>query len=55
MIAKSRLGLVPLHKRRRDQQLSLLIRIPFKEEHHSSLSESYNETMNQPATPITTR
>ena len=26
-----------------------------KEEHHSSLSESYNEIMNHPATTMTTR
>ena len=53
--AKTSLGLVPLHKRRRDQQLSLLMSILAKEEHHSSLSESYNEIMNQPTTTMTTR
>ena len=37
--AKARLGLVPLHKRRRDQRLRLLMRILVKEEHHSSLSK----------------
>ena len=41
--AKSRLGLVLLDKRRRDQRLSLLMHNLSKEEHHSSLSESYNE------------
>ena len=53
--AKTRLGLIPLHKRRRDQRLRLLMRILAKEEHHSSLSESYNEIMKQPATTMTTR
>ena len=52
--AKTRLGLIPLHKWR-DQRLRLLMRIPAKEEHHSSLSESYNEIMNQPATTMTMR
>ena len=33
--AKTRLGRIPLHKRRRDQRLRLLIRILAKEEHHS--------------------
>ena len=52
--ARTRLGLIPLHnKRRRDQRLRLLIRILAKEEHHSSLSESYNEIMNQPTTTMT--
>ena len=50
--AKTRLGLIPLHKWR-DQRLRLLMRIPAKEEHHSSLSESYNEIMKQPATTMT--
>ena len=40
--ATTRLGLIPLHKRRRGQRLKLLMRILAKEEHHSSLSESYN-------------
>ena len=40
--AKTKLGLIPLHKRR-DQRLRLLMRILAKEEHHTSLSESYNE------------
>ena len=53
--ANTRLGLIPIHKRRRDQRLRLLMRIIAKEEHHSSLSESYNEIMKQPATTITTR
>ena len=53
--AKTRLGLISLHKRRRDQRLKLLMRILAKEEHHSSLSESYNEIMNQPATTMTMR
>ena len=44
--AKTRLGLISLHKRR-DQQLRLLIRILAKEEYHSSRSESYNEIMKQ--------
>ena len=52
--AKTKLGLIPLHKRRRDQRLRLLMRILAKE-HHSSLSESYNEIMKQPATTMTTR
>ena len=54
---KTRLGLIPLHKRRRDQRLRLLMRIleVAKEEHHSTLSESYNEIMKQPATTMTTR
>ena len=53
--AKTRLGLIPLHKRKKDQRLRLLMRILFaKEEHHSSLSESYDEIMNQPATTMTT-
>ena len=52
--AKTRLGLIPLRKRRRDQRLRLLMRILAKEEHHSSLSESYNEIMKQPATTMTT-
>ena len=51
--AKTRLGLIPLHKRR-DQRLRLLMRILAKEEHHS-LSESYNEIMKQPATTMTMR
>ena len=50
--AKTRLGLIPLHKRR-NQRLRLLMRIPAKEEHHSSLSESYNEIMKQSATTMT--
>ena len=41
--AKTRLGLIPLHKIKREQQLRLLMRILAKEEHHSSLSESNNE------------
>ena len=46
--AKTRLGLIPLHKRRRDQRLRLLIiRILVKEERHSSLYESDNEIMKQ--------
>ena len=45
--AKTRLGLIPLHKRRRDQRFRLLMRILSKEEHHSSLSESYNEIPNE--------
>ena len=53
--AKTRLGFLPLHKRRRDQRLRLLMCIFAKEEHHSSLSESYNEIMKQPATTMTTR
>ena len=44
--AKTRLRLIPLHKRRRGQRLRLLMRILAKEERHSSLSESYNEIMN---------
>ena len=48
--AKIRLGLILLHKKRRDQWLRLLMRILAKKEHHSSLSESYNEIMKQPAT-----
>ena len=51
--AKTWLGLIPLHKT--DQRLRLLMRILTKEEHHSSLSELYNEIMNQPATTMTTR
>ena len=43
--AKTRLGLILLHKRR-DLWLRLLMRILAKEKHHSSLSESYNEIMN---------
>ena len=35
--AKTRLGLIPLHERRRDQWLRLLMRILAKKEHHSSL------------------
>ena len=42
--AKSRLGLVPLHKGR-DQRLSLLMPIIAEEEHHSTLSESYNDKL----------
>ena len=53
--AKTRLGLIPLHTRKRDQRLRLLMRFLAKEEHHSSLSESYNEIMKQPATTIITR
>ena len=52
--AKTRLGLIPLHKRR-NQRLRLLMRILAKEEHHSSLSESYNEIMKQPVKTMTTR
>ena len=54
--ANTRLGLIPLHKRR-DLRLRLLMQILAKEEHHSSLSESYNhnEIMKQPATTMTTR
>ena len=51
----TRLGLIPLHKRRRNQRLRLLMRILAKEKHHPSLSESYNEIMKQPATTMTTR
>ena len=40
--AKTGLGAIPLHKRKRDQWLRILMRILAKEEHHSSLSESYN-------------
>ena len=39
--AKTRLGLTPLHKGKRDQRLRLLMRILAKEKHHCSLSESY--------------
>ena len=40
---KTRLGrLIPQHKRR-DQQLRLFMRVFVKEEHHSSLSESYKQ------------
>ena len=53
--AKTRLGLIPLHKERRDQRLRLLMRIFAKEEHHFSLSESYNEIMKQPVATMTTR
>ena len=53
--AKTRLGLIPLHNRRRDQRLRLLMRILAKEEHCSSLPESYNEIMKQPATTMITR
>ena len=53
--AKTRLELITLHKKRKNQRLRLLMRILAKEEHHSSLSESYNEIMNQPATTMTTR
>ena len=35
--AKTRLGLILLHKRRRAQRLRLLMRILAKKEHHSSL------------------
>ena len=41
--AKTRLRLIPLHKRRRDQRLGILMHILAKEEHHFSLSELYNE------------
>ena len=51
--AKTKLGLIPLHKRRRDQRLRLLMRILAKEEAHHL--ESYNEIMNQPATTMLTR
>ena len=53
--AKTRLGFIPLHKRRINQRLRLLMHILAREEHHSSLFESYNEIMNQPATAMTTR
>ena len=53
--ATTRLELIPLHKRRRGQQLKLLMRILAKEEHHSSLSESYNEIMSLPAMTMKTR
>ena len=52
--SKTSLGLL-LHKRKRDQWLRLLMRIFAKEEHHSSLFESYNEIMYQPATVMTAR
>ena len=53
--AKTRLGLIPLPKSRRDQWLRFLMHILAKEEHDSSLSESYNEIMKQSATTMTTR
>ena len=53
--AKTRLELITLHKKRKNKRLRLLMRILAKAEHHSSLSESYNEIMNQPATTMTTR
>ena len=53
--AKTKLGLIPLHKRRRDQRLRPLMRILAKEERHSSLSELYNEIRRQPAMTMTTR
>ena len=53
--AKTRLGLIPLVKGRRDQRLRLLVCILAKEEHHPSLFELYNAIMKQPATTRTTR
>ena len=41
--AMTRLGLIPLHKRKRNQRLRLLMRFLAKEKHHSLLSESYKE------------
>ena len=52
--AKTRLGLIPLHKRS-DQRSGLLMHILAKEQHHSSLSELYNVMMNQPTMSMTTR
>ena len=51
--AKSRLGHIPLHKRRRDQQLSLLMCIFAKKrkKHHSPM---FNAIMNQLTTTMTT-
>jgi len=53
--ARSRLGLTPLQNRRKDLLLSLLMRILAKEEHHPSLSKSYEHLMDQPTTSVTTR
>ena len=64
--AETRLGLIPLRQRRRNQWLRLLMRILARKEHHSSLFESYiihcesyilwyKEIMNQPRTTMSTR
>ena len=53
--AKTKLGLISLNKRRRDQRLRFLMRILAKEEHPSPLSESYNEIMNQHTMTMTTK
>ena len=54
-VKTTRLGLIPLHKRRRNQRLRLLMRILAKEKHHPSLFESYNEIMNQHTMTMTTK
>ena len=52
--AKSKLRLTPRPKRRRSQRLSLLMFILAWEEHHFSLSQSYNEIMSHPMRTMTT-
>jgi len=52
---KSRLGLAPLHQRRRNQHLALLMNILSKDENHLLLLDSYGELIKQNNCTITTR